>query len=231
MKDKFSKVISSLLVLGIIFIFIAITWAEDLGSLFTFLFFGEEASFSLFCITLTAIMCVCLVAIGCAIVRSKLNQGSSTIKDPRLDHKGIDKTKKFATAEFVSAHKDDEGNYSVRYEYTDQDQEKEEESKPIYSYIEAKYFQKVKRFTICFNETESYIYDTPRPGMIPELANVPIIPNEKAKQGDIEKTKQNQKAKIKEAALVREFCPYCDCAIKPNSKRCPHCSAPIKKSK
>lgn len=176
---------------------------------------------------------LCIAAIGITIVSNVSNNGLSLNKDPRLDHKGVDKTKKFATGEFVSAHKCDNGNYIVRFEYTNQDEEIQGESEPIYTYIDAKYFQKVKRFTVCFDETGGYIYDEPRPGMIPELANAPLVPNEKVKPIGTKEDAKSKQVKIKkqEEELVRLFCSYCDCAIKPNSTKCPHCSAPIRKSK
>ena len=47
---------------------------------------------------------LCIAAIGITIASNVSNNGSSLNKDPRLDHKGVDKTKKFATGEFVSAY-------------------------------------------------------------------------------------------------------------------------------
>ena len=235
MKDKLSKILSVCIVIGIVFIFLCITLNGELGILINYMFFNKEeplTTLSTVCGFIGGVLCI--FAVGTAIVKNKANPDSSNTKDPRLNHKGIDKTKKFATGEFVSAQKDVDGKYSIRYEYTnDFSEEKQEESKAIYSYIDAKYFQKVKRFTVCFDATGSYIYDEPRPGMIPELANAPLVPNEKVKPiGTKEDAKSKQvKTKKQEEYLVRLFCSYCDCAIKPNSTKCPHCSAPIIKLK
>ena len=140
---------------------------------------------------------LCIVAIGITIVSNVSNNGSSLNKDPRLDHKGVDKTKNFATGEFVSAHKNENNKYIVKYEFIKQEEEVQAESEPIYTYIDAKYFQKVKRFTVCFDSTGSYIYDEPRPGMIPELANAPLVPNEKVKPIGTKEDAKANKLKLK----------------------------------
>ncbi len=165
-------------------------------------------------------------SIICLAVKNGTKEANKNANET-TNHKGIDKTKTYLTAEFVSAHKGENLKYSINFEYTDLDNiDKLGSSKFIYTYDEAKYFQKTKRFTICLGGTEPYISDIPRPGIIPSLTNAPIVPKEKIKAPE-DKTKEKQVDE--ETDFVRNFCPYCDCMLKPKARKCSNCGAPVKK--
>ena len=212
--------------IGIILMAVGIALKSDIAEIIMLITgFEFPAPISTMFIVVGAVCLVSSIIIVC--IQSKLypeefKTASSSMKREKL-------RALYRTAEFVAAHKNDDGTYVVEYEYKDDDgQVVTDKYENNYSYIDAKYFQKVRRFTIAKTGGFTRIADTPRPGMIPELANAPIVPKE-----TVEETKKakNSKKQKEETEIVQMFCSYCDCMLKKNSNKCPHCGAPVRKFK
>lgn len=217
-----------LVTIAIILIFIAIFLRQEI--VFLIFFFAGAERVVPFISTVCGIGGGILFVIGLilAIIDAKKNPPAESYMAKAIKNKYGDITGTRATATFVAAHKKEDGTYTIEYEY-----EKEDDTTIVdqynrdYTYLDAKYFQKIKRFTITYENGSSKIIDEPRPGMIPELAGAPVV-----SKTPIEGKEQPKKKQPKEEVeLVRMFCPYCDCMIKKNADRCQHCGAPIRKFK
>ena len=232
MKTKKNK-LSTLLPIGLFLIIAAIILSQDIVS-FLFAFAGAGRVVSLLtkvCGILGAIFFV--IGICSAVAAAKKNQLANKDATPNngtddlyYRKKNNDFTSNRATAEFLAAHKKEDGTYTVEYEYEKENGEHfVEQYDGNYSYIEAKYFQKVRRFTVAYGEDKSMIIDPPRPGIIPELAGMPVVSKTPIKSKEIPKP-------IKEEDELKSvYCAYCDCMFNKKSKtnKCPHCGAPIRK--
>ena len=233
-KNKFNPAILIAIALVLFFIFMLLT--EVFGTFIELIFNGYPP-------IINFISKICVIVAAVLFVLGIILSGIQAKKNPRYqnnskygeDYNNLKYRKKNgdfksnrATAEFIAAHKQEDGTYSIEYEYEKESGESfVEQYDGEYSYIEAKYFQKIRRFTVAYGENSSKIIDQPRPGIIPELAGMPVVSKTPANAPKKTETKPLKE----ENELRRIFCPYCDCMIKSNSKsnKCPHCGAPVRK--
>lgn len=233
MKPKNPK-LSVLLPIGLFLIIASIVLSQDIITII-FMFTGAERVVALLTKVCAILGSICFIIGICYVLyvtrKNQLKnkesaQNNGGYEDFYYRKKNNNFTSNRATAEFIAAHKKEDGTYSIEYEYEKENGESfVEQYDDNYSYIDAKYFQKIRRFTVAYGENKSKIIDQPRPGIIPELAGMPVVSKAPIKE------KEATKPLKEESELKSVYCAYCDCMFSKNNKsnKCPHCGAPIRK--